>query len=195
MSHRTARTAIRLVSKFYLRYFADDEDMITTVFLPGDRFVVQNIANASVQNNFYTGIGLDGQETDVAEDAFGLIEAPAAEAWEQIACGVWPLRDDGREAVAAWVALHLLRGGGNRNQMSEIGTDLLNLQVLSGGRARLREVLREQGLPCDESLSIANGSTLLRRRSGSMPTRTITSTTSLKCCRRSSDCCLIAGGF
>jgi hypothetical protein len=26
-----------LVSKFYLRHFADENDMITTVFLPGDR--------------------------------------------------------------------------------------------------------------------------------------------------------------
>lgn len=140
-----------LVSRFYLRHFADENDMITTVFLAGDRSVVQNIGNASVQNNFYTGIGHDGQETDTAEQAFSLIEAPAAAAWEHIAAGVWPLPDAEREAVAAWIALHLLRGGGNRNQMSELGTDLLNLEILSGGRARLREVLREEGLPYDEA--------------------------------------------
>jgi hypothetical protein len=140
-----------LVSKFYLRHFADENDMITTVFLPGDRSIVQNIANASVQNNFYTGIGHDGQETDAAEQAFSLIEAPAADAWEQIAAGVWPLPDTEREAVAGWVALHLLRGGGNRSQMSELGTNMLNLEILSGGRARLREVLREEGLPDDDA--------------------------------------------
>jgi hypothetical protein len=139
-----------LVSKFYLRHFADENDMITTVFLPGDRSIVQNIANASVRNNFYTGIGHDGQETDAAEQAFSLIEAPAADAWEQIAAGVWPLPDTEREAVAGWVALHLLRGGGNRSQMSELGTDMFNLEILSGGRARLREVLREEGLPDDD---------------------------------------------
>jgi hypothetical protein len=56
-----------VVSRFYLRHFADENDMIRTVFLPGNRSIVQNIGNASVQNNFYTGIGHDGQETDAAE--------------------------------------------------------------------------------------------------------------------------------
>jgi Protein of unknown function (DUF4238) len=140
-----------LVSKFYLRHFADGNDMITTVFLPGDRSIVQNIGNASVQNNFYTGIGHNGQETDAAEQAFSLIEAPAADAWEKIGAGVWPLPDTEREAVAGWVGLHLLRGGGNRSQMSELGTDMLNLEILSGGRARLRKVLREEGMPHDDA--------------------------------------------
>jgi hypothetical protein len=45
----------------------------------------------------------------------------------------------------------LLRGGGNRSQMSELGTDMLNLEILSGGRARLREALREEGLPDDDA--------------------------------------------
>ena len=138
------------VSKFYLRYFADENDMITTVFLPGDRSVVQNVVNASVQNNFYTAIGNDGGETDSAEQAFGLLEAPASEAWEQIVAGVWPLPVTSREAVAAWIALHLLRGRGSRRAMSDLGTELLNLQALVGGRARLREVLREQGMDHDD---------------------------------------------
>lgn len=35
--------------------------------------------------------------------------------------------------------------------MNELGTEILNLEVLSGGRARLREVLREEGLPHDDA--------------------------------------------
>jgi hypothetical protein len=50
--------------------------MITTVFLPGDRPVIQNMLNASVQNNFYTAIGNDGAETDVAEQAVGYSKHP-----------------------------------------------------------------------------------------------------------------------
>jgi hypothetical protein len=34
-----------LVSKFYLRYFADERDQITTVMLPGDRRFTQSINN------------------------------------------------------------------------------------------------------------------------------------------------------
>jgi hypothetical protein len=139
-----------LVSKFYLRHFADADDQITTVLLPGDRTFVQNIANASVQNNFYTAVGVDGDETDAAERAFSVIETPAAEAWQYIAAGVWPLPSIHREAVAGWIALHLLRGSGNRAQMHDIGNDLLQLNIIAGGRARLREVLREEGEPYDD---------------------------------------------
>jgi hypothetical protein len=50
-----ARPARRhhLVSKFYLRHFADENDMINTLFLPGDRSIVQKIGNPSVQSNFW----------------------------------------------------------------------------------------------------------------------------------------------
>lgn len=91
-----------------------------------------------------------GQESDVAERAFGEIEGPAAAAWRDLAAGVWPLPPTDREAVAAWIALHLLRGSGNRAMLSDMGTAVLQLEIAVGGRARLRDTLRELGEPYDD---------------------------------------------
>jgi hypothetical protein len=152
MANQADGPAIRhhVVSKFYLGYFADADDRVATVMLPGDRSFVQSIENASVHNHFYTAIGLDGEPTDAAEQAFSLIETAAAEAWREIADGRWPLTDGSRQAIAAWIALHLLRGTGTRQSMSDIGTDLLRFEILAGGRARLREVLKDEGEPYDD---------------------------------------------
>ena len=138
-----------LVSKFYLRHFADENETITTLLLPGDRRFPQSVHKASVENDFYTVTTLDGP-SDVAERAFNEIEGPAANAWRQIAEGVWPLPTAEREAVAGWIALHLLRGSGARARMGDLGTDLLQLEIAVGGRARLRDTLRELGEPYDD---------------------------------------------
>lgn len=152
MTSQPDRSAVRhhTVSKFYLRYFADAAERVTTVMLPGDRIFPQSIGDASVHNHFYTAIGTDGAPTDLLERAFGALEGAAARAWHEIPDGRWPLTTEAREAVAAWIALHLLRGTGQRQSMGELGTSLLNFQIAAGGRARLREMLKVQGEPFDD---------------------------------------------
>jgi hypothetical protein len=49
-----------VVSKFYLRYFANDEELVTTVVLPGDRTFPQSIGDASVRTGYYTVIDQEG---------------------------------------------------------------------------------------------------------------------------------------
>lgn len=142
--------AHHVVSKFYLRHFADEAGMLATVELPGQRSFVQSVNSASVRKDYYTGIGQDGQETDVAEGAFGVIEGRAADAWRTVASGKWPLSASEREDIAAWIALHALRADSVRTSMSQIGTDMLQLEIMMGGRARLREVLRKEGEPFDD---------------------------------------------
>jgi hypothetical protein len=139
-----------VVSKFYLRYFADDNERVTTVMLPGDRTFPQSIGEASVQTGYYTVIDQQGQESDVAEQALSVVEAHAATAWREVVAGVWPLPDDHRGSVAAWVALQLLRGSSMRDSMSEIASLALLLQVIVGGRRRLREALIAAGEPVDD---------------------------------------------
>ena len=139
-----------LVSRFYLRYFADDNEQVTTVMLPGDRVFTQAARRASVTNDFYTAIGHDGLETDAAEGAFSEIEGPASEAWRQIAYGEWPLPPTEREVVASWIALQLIRGSGTRRMMSDIGSDLISLTTMVGGTARVREALKDAGRAYDE---------------------------------------------
>jgi hypothetical protein len=139
-----------VVSKFYLRYFADEAEQITTIVLPGERVFTQSIENASVHNQFYTVIDQDGEPSDSIERAFSRVEAIAAEAWRTVAAGVWPLPADAREAMAGWIAFQFLRGPRRRGSMSNLGTDLLQLQIMLGGRVGIREALRERGEPCDD---------------------------------------------
>jgi hypothetical protein len=138
------------VSKFYLRYFANDNERVTTVMLPGDRTFPQSIGDASVQTGYYTVIDQAGQQSDAVEQALSLVEADAATAWREVAAGVWPLDDEHRGSVAAWVALQLLRGNSVRNRMSELASHSLLLDVILGGRTRLREALIAAGEPVDD---------------------------------------------
>lgn len=137
-----------VVSKFYLRYFADERDRVSTVMLPGDRNFTQNIA--TVQTNFYTVIDNDGHQSALAEQALSQIERLAADAWRELAAGVRPLPEDHRAAMAAWLALQLLRSGGVRDSMSEIATHTLLLETIIGGRQRVREALAAAGEPTDD---------------------------------------------
>ncbi|WP_410583838.1 DUF4238 domain-containing protein [Amycolatopsis sp. lyj-108] len=139
------------MSKFYLRYFANDNERVTTVMLPGDRTFQQSIGDASVQVDYYTVIDQAGQQSDVVEQALSLVEAPAAAAWREVAAGAWPLSDEHRQSMAAWIALQLLRGSSVRNRMSELASHALLLEVILGGRTRLREALSAGGEPVDDT--------------------------------------------
>ncbi|WP_158543013.1 DUF4238 domain-containing protein [Phytoactinopolyspora halophila] len=138
------------MSKFYLRYFANDNERVTTVMLPGDRTFPQSIGDASVQTGYYTVIDDKGRPSDAAEQALSLVEAHAATAWREVAAGVWPLPDEHRESMAAWIALQLLRGTSVRDSMSELASHALLLEVIVGGRRKLRDVLIAAGEPIDD---------------------------------------------
>lgn len=84
--------------------------------LPGDRTFPQSIGDASVQTGYCTVIDQEGQQSNTAEQALSLVEAHAATAWSAVAAGVWPLPDEQRESVAAWIALQLLRGSSVRTR-------------------------------------------------------------------------------
>lgn len=139
-----------VVSKFYLRYFADEREQVTTVMLPGDRIFTQSIRRASVSSGYYTVIDQAGQESDVVEQVLSEVEGVAAAAWRELDAGVWPLPDEHRWSMAAWLAAQLLRGTGVRNSMSEMASHALLLEIIIGGRARLREALAEAGEPVDD---------------------------------------------
>lgn len=62
-----------VVSKFYLRYFANDHERVTTVMLPGDRTFQQSIGDASVQTDYYAVIDQAGYRSDAAEQALSLV--------------------------------------------------------------------------------------------------------------------------
>jgi hypothetical protein len=139
-----------VVSKFYLRHFADENDILMTVALPDERTFKQSINDASVCIDYYTVLDSHGNTSDAAEAAFGTIETAASHAWEAVIGGEWPLGGVHKESLARWVALHFLRSDRVRASMSDIASGLLQLEIMLGGRIRLAQVLAEAGDPCDQ---------------------------------------------
>jgi len=72
------------VNRSYLQRFADGDGLLTRVELPGDNRVPLSVTDATVIKNFYVVSLPDGTETDLAEDAFGIVESAAAEAIRSI---------------------------------------------------------------------------------------------------------------
>lgn len=138
-----------LVSKFYLKYFADDAGRITTIRLDNKRQFVQSVYNATVIKDFNTAVGFDGEPTDQAEDSFGEIEGVAAPVWQSVAGGKWPLSEEERGSMAAWIGLQLLRGTRVRKAIGQLKSDALNLEIMAQGRKGLRDALAATGEPHD----------------------------------------------
>lgn len=138
-----------VVSKFYLRHFANDEGQLRTVELPGNRSFYQSIEDATVERDFYLVDLGDEQQSDVVESAFGYIETDAAQVWRAVVEGLWPLPDHPREIVAGWVALQLLRSKAQRTTMSNLATGMTQLDIAIGGREGLASALADAGRPTD----------------------------------------------
>lgn len=99
------------VNKSYLRRFANGDGRLMRVQLPGDKRVLVSITDATVYKNFYLLKLPDGTLTDVAEDAFGVVEAAATEAIRSLVDHrTWPIPSRVRQDIAGWAALQYLRG-------------------------------------------------------------------------------------
>lgn len=102
--------------------------------MPGDKRIPISITRATVRKNFYVVTFPDGTETDLAEDAFGILEAAASEAMKSIVDHrTWPIPAKVREDVAGWAALQYLRGPRVRQLGREIAEDLSSVGVPTKG--------------------------------------------------------------
>jgi hypothetical protein len=69
------------VNKAYLRRFADGKGVLMRVELPGDKRNLMSVSQATVIKNFYVLTLPDGTETDLAEDAFSIVETEPFSSW------------------------------------------------------------------------------------------------------------------
>lgn len=137
-----------VVSKFYLRGFADESGRITRHPLaPGSAVKPVGIADATVRKDFYR-VEDEGVEPDVFEGAMGQLESVTAPAFEQLIAGLEPLSHQDRYNVAAWIALHFLRSEATRRAGQELHRTFSKLEVGVFTTAQVRERL---GLPGDIS--------------------------------------------
>lgn len=136
-----------VVSKFYLRRFANPRQQLTRLPLVGKAHL-QSINDATVRKDFYTVLA-DGVEQDNFETQLGLVETEAAAAFTAILRDrTWPPAPEHRAAVSAWIALQYLRGERTRQMVEETERALSKLQVGIATTDRLRGQI---GAPADVS--------------------------------------------
>lgn len=137
------------VNKAYLRRFADGKGVLMRVELPGDKRNLMSVSQATVIKNFYVLTLPDGTETDLAEDAFSIVETAAAEATRSLVDqGVWPIPPKVREDIAGWIALQYLRGPWVRQLGREIADEFtgLGVRVRTGSGEHLTLKMSDDGM-------------------------------------------------
>jgi hypothetical protein len=138
------------VPEFYLRGFANDDDRITTVKLPGDRRFTQKIGSTAAINHFYS---IDGHPdgADVFERALSKLEAGAAGVLRTVVDGEWPLSGDQRLALSTFLAVQHVRGPDHRRTMEYLAAQMMRLEVTYTGRENVQRWAESRyGVELDE---------------------------------------------
>ncbi|GAA1462680.1 DUF4238 domain-containing protein [Williamsia maris] len=125
------------VPKFYLRGFADMDERITTVRLPGDKRFTQVIGKTAATNHFYT-VQDHPEGPDVIEKALAAVESSAASIFRSIVDGVWPLPEEQRLELGYFLAMQAVRGPDQRKMLGHMLAQMARLEAMaaSGDRAR-----------------------------------------------------------
>lgn len=138
------------VPQFYLRGFANDEDRIITVRLPGDRRYTQVIKNTAAINHFYS---IDGHPlgADVFEKSLSEMEGNAAQVLRSIACGTWPLSEEQRGTLATFLTIQHVRGPDHRRTMQFVAATMARMEVQFTGRENIQRWIRNRyGVEVDD---------------------------------------------
>jgi hypothetical protein len=118
------------VSKFYLKRFANDREIIQRFSLKDLKSHPISINAASVHRDFYMLKLEDGSDTDILEDAFGDLEGSAAQAMHEIIeADQWPPTEEQRWSISAWIALQHLRTTKQRKWMGELADALVKAHI------------------------------------------------------------------
>ena len=147
---RTRRQHV--VSRFYLTGFADDQDRLRRVVLPGEDSHIVSARDATVVNDFYTVV-IGGESSDLFERLFSQFEQPAARALARVVADrQWPLSPDDKAALAVWIALQHLRSEGVRRSQTQLRAQTIRLVVGVSGKEMLRRHIEvAEGRPIDDA--------------------------------------------
>jgi hypothetical protein len=126
------------VSKFYLKGFADDNDQISRIALPGEPRITLSIGDASVIKDFYSVELPTGERSDMFEQLFAQIEGPASGVLAATLGGKWPLSTEEKEQLGTWIALQQLRGEEVRAGQNHISAEFIRLVIGASGKEPLR---------------------------------------------------------
>lgn len=130
-----------LVSRFYLRGFADGTRLRCAPRDGGDEFLT-SIGDATVRNDFYTVTAPDGTRSDAFEAWMGEVESDARPVLDTLVAGEQPPPvGDERLNFAGWVALMHLRGDAQRRMVTQVGA-LFDAAQKAGAVGLLEDQMR-----------------------------------------------------
>jgi Protein of unknown function (DUF4238) len=138
------------VPQFYLRGFANDDERITTVRLPGDKVYTSRVKNTAAINRFYS---IDGHPdgADVFEKGLSELEGLAAQVLREIVDGAWPLSEQQRLRLGFFMAVQHLRGPDHRRTLEYIAAQMARLEVQVNGRDNVKQWVQTKfGLVVDD---------------------------------------------
>ncbi len=103
MATERLRRRHHLISKFYLKRFANSDEQVRRIVLPGVQVHLTSLNDAAVQKDFYNLKLGDGRVTDFFEKEFDKIESAASAALSRLLANDYqhPLNPGDREALAA----------------------------------------------------------------------------------------------
>jgi hypothetical protein len=153
-----------VVSRFYLKGFANEGGQLTRVLLPGDHSHPSSVNDASVIKDFYTLDLTDGTKTDLFERLFSEVEYPASLALRAVRDGVWPLSGVQKSHLAGWIALQHLRAEAVRTSQTEMQAQMIRLVVGVSGKQALRQHIEaSEGVAIDDERLDAEWADLTKR--------------------------------
>jgi hypothetical protein len=135
------------VPQFLLRRFANEPEQVLTIDRRSKSLFRQSVSKAAAQTGFYKITNDDGSTDNSVEHALGKIESRAAIAIAKLVDqGIFPLSDEDRDAVAAFMALQYVRTPSVREHMSQVADASFKAALATDeGRASMRDVLEDTG--------------------------------------------------
>jgi len=142
--------AHHVVPQFYLRRFADGEQMVRQWSINAHRGLLTPVRHATVVKDLYTVDDKHGAELDGFEDGLGRIESDAARALHEVLTSRrWPLKDRSRQQLSLWLSAQYLRTPRSRGFL-EAQMNSLRASLDESSIDRMREEIRALGWTDDE---------------------------------------------
>lgn len=141
-----------VVSRFYLRRFADSKGQLLRTVLPGETSHPVSVNDATVIKDFYSVTLPSGEVSDFFERQLGEVEKVAAPAFARMLDeGAWPIKGEDRFSIASWIALQYMRSESVRIRQNEILAQTIRLVVgLSGKRALKQHIESREKTPISQ---------------------------------------------
>jgi hypothetical protein len=135
------------VPRFYLEYWADNEENLVVVEKPGGRQYMTSPKTASAETDFYTYIDLEGKPAGHLEQVLGYVEGRAAEAVARIThplFGKFPPPPDDKRDIATLIAFQKVRGKRRRKEIELQADFFTKLQYSGMNRDSIERLLMER---------------------------------------------------